>query len=184
LRDLAKHIPREAVHADVIAALNDFERFAWPKFDSLRRQVVHSDFNPDNVLVDSAFSDEIVGVIDFGDMLEAPLIADVAIAASYARPDDGDPLTLIAEFVAGYASVTLLLQDEIEILFELIKARLCASIVLLYWRASFRDSDDPYLEKIIAGESFSETFLSRLISIPRDHATQVFRQVHASVSTG
>ena len=181
LRDLAKHIPQAAVHADVIAALNDFERFAWPKFGSLRRQVVHSDFNPDNILVDSASSDEVVGVIDFGDMLEAPLIADVAIAASYARPDEGDPLTLIAELVAGYASVTPLLQDEIDILFELVKARLCASIVLLYWRASFRGPNDPYLEKIMAGESFSEHFLSRLNSIPRDHAIQMFRQVHASV---
>lgn len=182
LRELTKHILRAAVHADVITALNDFERFAWPKFASLRRQVVHSDFNPDNVLVDAASSDEVVGVIDFGDMLQAPLIADVAIAASYARPDGGDPLTLIAELVAGYASVTPLLQDEIEILFELVKARLCASIVLLYWRASFRDADDPYLEKIMAGELFSEQFLSRLVSIPRDHAIQVFRQVHASVS--
>lgn len=181
LRDLAKHIPRAAVRSDVIAALNDFEHFAWPKLDLLRRQVVHSDFNPDNILVDSASSEEVVGVIDFGDMLEAPMIADVAIAASYLRPDDGDPLALIAEFVAGYASVTPLLQDEIDIFFELIKARLCASIVLLYWRASFRDADDPYLEKVMAGEASSEHFLSRLNSIPRDHAIQVFRQVHASV---
>jgi len=181
LRDLASQIPHASVHADVVAALDAFERFAWPEFKSLRRQVVHSDFNPDNVLVRSSTSDEVVGVIDFGDMLEAPLVADVAIAASYARQDSGNPLALIAELVAGYASVTPLLDIEVDILFELIKARLCASIVLLYWRASFRDADDPYLEKVMAGESGSEHFLARLNSIPRDHAMQVFRQVHASI---
>ncbi|MGI9263049.1 MAG: phosphotransferase, partial [Woeseiaceae bacterium] len=123
------------------------------------------------------------GVIDFGDMLEAPLIADVAIAASYLRPKDGDPLALMAEFVAGYATVTPLQPNEIKILFELIKARLCASIVILYWRASFRDPDDPYLGKLLNAESFAETFLARLNLIPRMNATQTFVQVCASAKS-
>jgi len=180
LRDLLKHIPKENVRQDVAQALNDFEQFALPNFTQIRRQVIHSDFNLDNVLIDPDQPDIVVGVIDFGDMLEAPLIADVAIGASYARPQEGDPLALMAEFIAAYHRVTPLTLAEIDILFELIKARLCTSITLLYWRVSFRDADDPYLEKVVDGESFAEHFLAQLTAIPREHAIQSFRQVCAS----
>ena len=46
------------------------------------------------------------GVIEFGDMLYAPLIADVSIGCSYHRTFDGHPLALMSEFVAGYNAVT------------------------------------------------------------------------------
>ncbi|MGI9203458.1 MAG: phosphotransferase [Woeseiaceae bacterium] len=180
LRELITHIPKDGVRADVKRSLDEFEKFAWPELPSLRRQVIHSDFNPDNVLIQATRSDVVAGVIDFGDMLEAPLIVDVAIAASYLRPSEGDPLALIAEFLAGYASVTSLQSIELKILFELIRARLCASIVILYWRASFRDANDPYLSKLLDAESFAETFLSRLNLIPRGNARQAFEQVCAS----
>ncbi len=183
LRELVVHVSKEDVRAEVARSLDDFEAFAWPGLGALRRQVIHSDFNPDNVLTHAAEPDVVAGVIDFGDMLEAPLIADVAIAAAYLRPDEGDPLALMAEFVAGYTSVTPLEAGELKILFELIRARLCASIVLLYWRASFRDPGDPYLEKLLQSESFAETFLARLNSIPRLHAAQLFTQVCAAEST-
>ena len=182
LRDIAAHIPKPAVLKNVSDALDAFEAYVIPKIAKLRRQVVHSDFNPDNVLTTTSTSDCIAGVIDFGDMLEAPIVADLAIAASYLRPADGDPLALIGEMVAGYARVTPLRSDEIDVLFEMIKARLCASIAILYWRASFRDSDDPYLGKLLAAESFAETFLARLVPIPRTHAITRFGQICASTA--
>jgi Ser/Thr protein kinase RdoA (MazF antagonist) len=181
LRDLLKHIPHESLCNDVAKALDDFEAFALPGFSDVRRQVIHSDFNPDNVLVDPERPDVVVGVIDFGDMLAAPLIADVAIGAAYAQPHDGNPLELIAEFLAGYHAVTPLEQQEVDMLFELVKARLCTSIVLRYWRASFREPGDPYLEKLLASRSTSEDFLLQLSTVPRDNAIQMFRQVCASV---
>ncbi len=180
LRELLQHIPARSAKRDVELALNDFEEFALPHILSVRRQVIHSDFNPDNVLTDAENPDVVAGVIDFGDMLTAPLIADVAIGASYVRPTDGNPLTLVADFIAGYHSVTPLTLQEIDMFFELMKARLCASIVILYWRASFRDRGDPYLEKLLNAESFAEHFLAKLATVPRKNAMQIFRQVCAS----
>jgi Ser/Thr protein kinase RdoA (MazF antagonist) len=40
----------------------------------LRRQVIHSDLHGDNVLTVSDDENRIAGVIDFGDMVRAPLI--------------------------------------------------------------------------------------------------------------
>ncbi|MDP6993812.1 MAG: hypothetical protein QGF87_05605, partial [Woeseiaceae bacterium] len=112
----------------------------------------------------------------------APLIADLAIACSYLRVADGDPLALIAEMIAGYHAVTPLARAETDVLFELIQARLAASITILEWRSSLRGDDDPYLAKLDSGERSAGYFLLRLREVPREHAIQVFRQVCASVS--
>jgi hydroxylysine kinase len=180
LRHLRGYLPDDEVRCDVEKALNDFEEYVWPNLSSMRHQFIHADFNPDNVLTDATDSDAISGVIDFGDMLVAPLIADLAIGASYARPLQGDPLALITEMLGGYHSVTSLSPAEINILFELIKTRLCASISILYWRASFRDTDDPYLEKMLGTRPRAEEFLSRLTRIPRHDALQKFRATCAA----
>lgn len=183
LRDLIHHIPTKSDRCNVGQALDDFEEFALPHFAEVRRQVIHSDFNPDNVLTDARNPDVVVGVIDFGDMVTAPLIADVAIGTSYARPRDGNPLALIAEFVAGYHSVTPLTLQEIDLVFDLVKARLCASIAILHWRKSFREPGDPYLEKSLADDFCAEKFLAEMMTIPRENAIQIFRQVCASEET-
>jgi Ser/Thr protein kinase RdoA (MazF antagonist) len=181
LRDLVRYVAEPAAARAVSDALDDFERFVMPRLPSLRAQVIHSDMNPDNLLVDAQDPDAVAGIIDFGDMLHAPLVADVAIACAYLRPATGDPLALIADFVAGYHSVVALETAELEILFELIQARVCASIAILDWRSATRDGDDPYLAGHSTGEGSAHHFLLRLREVPRTHARQVFTQVCASV---
>jgi Ser/Thr protein kinase RdoA (MazF antagonist) len=181
LRELLGYVVNKTVASQIAAALDEFEIHVSRVLSSLRSQVIHSDMNPDNVLIDPDNPDVVTGVIDFGDMLSAPLIADVAIACSYLRVTDGDPLRLIAEFVAGYHRVEPLRLEEIEILFELIQARLCATVAILDWRRSQRGPDDPYLGKLVGGESSAGPFLGMLREIPREHARQVFRQVCASI---
>jgi hydroxylysine kinase len=181
LRELIEYV-RDPVVADAVgAALADFEEFAAPVLPSLRAQVIHSDLNPDNLVVCEGDPDKVAGVIDFGDMLHAPLVADVAIGCSYQRPDSGNPLGLMSEFLAGYHSVTPLEQREIDILFDLVQARICASVTILDWRASVRGTDDPYLAGLENSEQSTGKFLVGLREIPREHAISVFRQVCASV---
>ncbi len=182
LRDLLQYVADRQVAEEVASTLADFEAHALPKFAGLRAQVIHNDFNPDNVLICADDHEAVAGVIDFGDMLQAPLIVDVAIGASYLRVAAGNPLTLIVEFLAGYHSVSPLKPAETDIMFELIQTRLCASIVILDWRAAVRGADDPYLEKLNEGELSARAFLHRVREIPRHNAQQVFRQVCASVA--
>lgn len=180
LRVLLQHVADDAARSLVATVLDDVERHAMPVLGHLRSQVIHSDLNPDNVIVDPLDDDRVAGVIDFGDMVAAPLIADVAVGACYLRVAEGDPLRLAASFVAGYHGVMPLTKDEIDVLFDLIQARLCASIVILAWRASLRGPDDPYLDKLSAGELPAATYLSRLREIPRQNAVRFFREVCAS----
>lgn len=181
VRELLNCIENQQLRCMVEDTLLEFERSAFPEFENLRAQVIHNDFNPDNVLVDAGNEDLVAGVIDFGDMLRAPLVVDVAIGACYLRPDAGNPLALMAEFVSGYHAVTALTQAELEILFTLIKTRLAVSVAILYWRASARGDDDPYLAKILNSESLAEKFLAILHQLPGENATRMFKQICASV---
>ena len=65
--------------------LEGFERHAVPLLRGLRRQVIHNDFNPHNVLADAVDDTRIAGVIDFGDMVHAPLVQDLATACAYLK---------------------------------------------------------------------------------------------------
>ncbi len=123
------------------------------------------------------------GVIDFGDMLKAPLVVDVAVGASYLRAMEGNPLSGIAEFLSAYHSVTPLDIAEIDILFDLIKTRLAASITILSWRATLRGADDAYLMGAVRSEASAADFMKILLQMPRESAQQTFRQICASASS-
>ena len=84
-RDLAAVIDYVAPErrGKVEAVLAEFER-SQPAIDALaRRQIIHNDFNPHNILLDPAEPARVVGIIDFGDMVHAPVVNDLAVALSY-----------------------------------------------------------------------------------------------------
>ena len=168
LRPLLPYVDDATLHAEVSACLDDFDARVQPALPSLRKQVIHADLNSDNVLVEAHRQDTIAGVIDFGDMTRAPLIMEVAIAASYLRESDADVLLLIRPFVTAYHRVLPLLDEELALLFDLIRARLAASITILRWRAATRGADDQYSSQNLLNERSAETFLQRLDALGRD----------------
>jgi Ser/Thr protein kinase RdoA (MazF antagonist) len=174
LRELITYVEEPELRAAVSLCLDDFDRRVQPKLSSLRRQVIHGDLNADNVLV-ADDRESIVGVIDFGDMVRAPLIMEIAIAAAYLRVGEGDPLSLIAPFITGYNSITALEDVELELLFYLIRARLVATITILRWRLVMRGKDDDYAQHFLESERSSENFLLRLDTLGRISFTERLR---------
>jgi Ser/Thr protein kinase RdoA (MazF antagonist) len=171
LRSLVEFVPDANIRAAVSDCLDDFEQNAEPCFPSLRSQVVHNDMNPGNVLVSDDESPSVTGVIDFGDMLRAPLVIDVAIAASYMRSTADDAMEFLAPFVAGFDAVTPLEPLEFELLYDLVRTRLVTTIVLMNWRLSAQPATDEYMKKGVLNERSSEVFLGRLNAISRGQFT-------------
>jgi len=167
LRELLKYIKESDLRSSLGACLDDYDQRVQPALPALRRQVIHSDLHGDNVLTASDDENRIAGVIDFGDMLRAPLIMEVAVAASYLRSDSSDAMALITPFVAAFHAVLPLQADELELLFDLLRARLTATISILRWRVAQRGPDDEYTSLYSQGESDAETFLLRLNSLGR-----------------
>jgi 4-aminobutyrate aminotransferase-like enzyme/Ser/Thr protein kinase RdoA (MazF antagonist) len=95
-----------------------------PKLPALRSQLIHGDVHEHNLILTETTPPEITGIIDFGDMIHGPLvldladtIADFAIAPSRIE----EVLTSIA---GAYNAVTPLEDAEIDLLYDLVMARL------------------------------------------------------------
>jgi Ser/Thr protein kinase RdoA (MazF antagonist) len=166
LRDLMAHVSDPELQAMVNTCLDDFEERAAPQLPELRSQVIHNDLNPGNILITDTEPATVAGVIDFGDMLRAPLIIDVAIAAAYLRSTDDDTLAATQALIAGFDSIVPLEDRECQLLFDLIRMRLATTITILYWRKSARSEEDAYLKKALREQS-SERFLRHINGMSR-----------------
>jgi 4-aminobutyrate aminotransferase-like enzyme/Ser/Thr protein kinase RdoA (MazF antagonist) len=133
LRPLLAEIENAERRALATRALDRFDARVLPAWPQLRAQVVHGDFNLDNLLLDE--HDRISGILDLGDSCHTALAADVAIAlASLLRgrpPEDVFRVTRIA--LDGYAPLRLE-PLELELLGDLVTARLAAVVVISSWR--------------------------------------------------
>ena len=163
LRGLLDAIGDPVAQDGATRAIDDYENHVVPALPALRAQVIHSDANSENVLV----TDDGVGFIDFGDIIKAPLVFDVAIAASYLRDFDEDPMMFIEPFIGGYHAVLPLQAVETRLLFNLIRARLATTITLLYWRLCTRPENDPYRQKALHLEGGAGKFLTALDALGR-----------------
>jgi len=173
---LTKHIPDDALRQTARACFDDFQQIAEPRFARSRHQVIHNDMNPGNVLVEENDAESVAGIIDFSDMLRAPLVVELGIAASYLRRDDADALADIASLVAAYDRVSPLEDVEIELLYDLVRTRLVTTVTMLYWRLATQGNNDDYARKSLASESSAERFLARINAMTRKAFSDRIRQ--------
>ena len=119
LDNLIQHVgaERRKLVSDVLA---EFARTVPGVRSSLKTQIIHNDFNLHNILVDPAEPLEIAGIIDFGDMVFAPRVNDLAVALAYHVSDD-DWQGLMGAMLGGYCAETALEEAEIALLPVLIK---------------------------------------------------------------
>ena len=111
-------------------------------FDSaLRRSVIHGDANDYNVLVDPERL-EVVGLLDFGDMVYSYTVGNVAIAIAYVVLDKADPREAANAVIEGYQSEFPLLDHELEALWPMVLMRLCMSVCLAAYQLSQRPENE------------------------------------------
>jgi hydroxylysine kinase len=115
-----------------------------PRLASLRSQVIHNDYHFYNVLVAPDDHARIVGIIDFGDMLYAPLVGEVATAAAFHMAGD-DPFEGPAQFVAAYHAALPLTGAEQEIVCDLMATRHLITVLISEWRAARYPENRAYI---------------------------------------
>jgi len=167
LRAHAGAIPDAARRRRVEGILDDFEAFVAPRLSSLRSQVIHNDFNPHNILMAPNDLTQVSGILDFGDMVETPLVIELAVACSYQVSAGSHPLATIAEFASAYHAVNPLEPAELEVLFDLIRARLVTTVVVTGWRAARYPENRDY---ILRNNPPAWAALDQLDSIGREEA--------------
>ncbi|PHK96693.1 hypothetical protein CR162_01940 [Pseudoroseomonas rhizosphaerae] len=173
LRPLVAHLPDAPDRELADAVLERFATHAVPRLATLRRQVVHNDFNPHNILADEARDDRVAGIIDFGDMVRAPLVQDLATAAAYQMTEEGHPLEGPAQLAAAFHAVCPLEDGELSVLADLIATRLAVAVTISGWRAARQPQNAPY---ILRNYPRSLAGLRRLGALPRAEAETYLRK--------
>lgn len=130
LRGVERHrrlLDEVADRAPVERAIDRYRHDAAAALGALPAQIIHNDANPSNVLVEG---DRVTALIDFGDVVQAPAVQDLATACAYHVTDDDDPLRDVAALVDGYRTRRPLSDAEYRILPALIGARNALTVLV------------------------------------------------------
>lgn len=132
--------------ATVSRIFTDYKGSYQSFLKSLPRQAIHNDLNDHNILVtiDGDGNSHVSGLIDFGDILYGPVLADVAIAGAYLVLNCDDPVERLATFLDGYQSVHPLTENETDAVWPLLLTRLAASVTNAAVMKQEKP-DDPYV---------------------------------------
>ncbi len=172
-KHLAPHIQGDT-KAIAISVFKTFEEKTALLLQGLPHSVIHNDANDYNVLVDqdSKGKAHISGIFDFGDLSYQPTICEIAVALAYVLMDQSFPLRVCSNFLKGYASIRPISENELAVLFDLIKTRLAVSISI----SSYRQIQEPDDEYITISQIPAKNLLTKLDKIPDALALAVFRK--------
>jgi 4-aminobutyrate aminotransferase-like enzyme len=145
LREYLHHVPDPGHRQLAGYFLDRFERLVLPEIPKLRSQIIHNDFAPNNLVVAEDDPGEIVGIIDFGDMIHTPLVMDLAAPIAYMFREQDDPLEIAVEIIAAYHEILPLEPLELSLMYDLIATRLTMLNVIAAWRVNLFPDNREYI---------------------------------------
>ncbi|GAB5373929.1 MAG: phosphotransferase [Acuticoccus sp.] len=160
LEDIAEPRTRLAAHRalDRVSAVAD-------QIATLDRQVIHNDLNPHNVLAGPGGG--VNGIIDFGDMVSAPRVNDIATAASYFVGAGEGPLGLAPRLAGAWAAGIGPSETERALLPALVGARAVLTLAITTWRAKLHPGNRAYIMRNVPS---AVATLDRLLALSPEHA--------------
>jgi 4-aminobutyrate aminotransferase-like enzyme/Ser/Thr protein kinase RdoA (MazF antagonist) len=153
----------------VTRCLDRYEEHTVPHLPELRTSVIHNDANEANILVrspipgtDETLAPRITGLIDFGDMVRSWTVAELAVACAYAAMESSDPVGVCARVARGYHAAYPLHEPEIDALLDLVRLRLCLSVVV----SAVRAGHEPGNEYLVVSQKPAWELLHRFEAEP------------------
>ena len=180
LRELLPHVQDVALRKLCESRLDRFESHTRSVLVGLRKQVIHNDFNPSNMLVAEDDVQRLAGVIDFGDMVYSELVNDVAVAAAYFCKLDSDPFAQVIPLLSAYSAVSPLTDEEIAVLPDMILTRHLTTVMITHWRASLYPENREY---ILRNEARARNMLRRVADLPVDETRDRFYEACRAAET-
>ncbi|TPG49548.1 aminoglycoside phosphotransferase [Roseomonas nepalensis] len=167
LRDLLGEVSAPSLRGLAAAALDRFEAEAAGALAGLPGTVIHNDLNPHNVLVAEGDPAVLAGIIDFGDLVRASRLQEVATACAYLLGPGEDPLAGPAAFLAGYRPVLPLPDEEARLLPALMATRMAMTVLITHWRAARQPENAAY---VLRNMPRAREGLARLARLPEGAA--------------
>ena len=107
--------------------INEHSIFVKKNINNLRFSLTHGDPNNYNLVVNK---NTVIGLLDYGDMIYAPTINDLAISLSYALMNKDNLFSSLKDIITSYNKIFYISFDEIFSLMSLVKARLTITVVM------------------------------------------------------
>lgn len=171
LKPLLGFVTDPALFALCEKIVDDFEQRVGPRLAELNWQVIHNDINLNNILV-SPDGSRVSGVFDFGDMVYAPRVNELAVTCAYHVAEQDLFKPRLAALVSAYNEVVRLTESELSALYDLILARFVTTILITYWRASIFPENRTY---ILRNNPTAVEGLRLLSSLGNDALHRLFR---------
>lgn len=131
------------LHVLIAPFVRDFDARFGAALSACRWQVCHNDLNPHNVLTD-ATGTAVTGILDFGDMVETPLICDLGVTASY-QLDAVKPLESLLDFLRAFHAVMPLTAGEARLALPMVQARWATTLCITAHRARLQPENAAYI---------------------------------------
>ncbi len=139
-----------------------------PLLPAFRKSIIHNDANENNIICNEQ---GVISIIDFGDAIFTSIINDVAIAITYGVLECSDPLMAAGYIVKGYHSSFPLLEDEVEVLYELVCTRLLISLTM----SAVNSIENPDIEYHQISAKSAWKLAEKWLEINPEYARAVFR---------
>jgi 4-aminobutyrate aminotransferase-like enzyme/Ser/Thr protein kinase RdoA (MazF antagonist) len=164
---IESHALREAVDR-----VSSAFRGCLPRLRGLRSQAIHGDCHAANLVVDID-GQSIRGILDFGDMIHAPLIFEPAVAMSELLTGAVAPLDSLGQVLHGYAQERPLQAEEVEMLYDIVTARHAVTVLVHAWRCRHDAQGARVLD---AASVHAERSLHHLLDLDRQALTRSWHE--------
>ncbi len=114
------------------AALDSVEPLI-ARLRGLPAQAIHGDCHGRNVLINES-ADDCAGIIDLGDMIQAPLALEVAVCLAEFLTDGVATPETLGDLIAGYTAIQSLQREDIDSLYDAVRARIAIGVLIQTWR--------------------------------------------------
>ena len=177
LVEFSTYIESAPLRAAVAGVCSSF-RACLPRLRGLRSQAIHGDCHAANLLVDVK-GDSICGILDFGDMIHAPVIFEPAVAMSELLTEAVAPLDSLAAVLHGYAQHQVLDAGEVELLFDIVTARHAVTVLVHAWRRQHDHQGARVLEEAIV---HAQRSLLHLLELDRQAISRAWHEAAGTSS--
>ena len=124
--------------APVLARL---ENDSLPRMHELPHQIIHNDAHAGNIMVDPDDPSSVTGVIDFGDLVNRPIVVDLSTSLASMAERSLSPVSAAAALVHGFQQHMPIPIKQLELLYDATLARAIMTVQLLEFRVRNTDVD-------------------------------------------
>lgn len=163
LLPLVDVLPSSALSSMLAEFLRRFQRSVMPRIPSLPHQAIHNDLSPSNMLVGGE-AGALLSVVDFGDMIVAPALCELAVAASY-QISPASAMRDLETVIGGFVEIGGLNEEERSLILDFVLARLAGRILIARWRADIFPDNRDY---ILRSSKDAQTLFLTLFPIWRE----------------